>query len=711
MKPTGRGLPPAVFIYNQPVTRRLRDLFLSLPGRMVLSFVLLACVAALTVGVPAIVLARQELERHAWNQLNNEQVAARALFDAHQRSLSNLTRLAAQRPTLNRLLEGEAQADLPAYLEELRASSDVDAMLICDASGAARVSTGRLLSSTVCQNGAGSVISLAGNPSPEVWMVAVETMTSGSDRIAAGILMDRDFLREMRRHTGLEYLLYANGEAAVSSLRLGPEAESGVQVLPANDLPSLAGASAFAIRSSGSPYYAARFPLGAQGVEALAALPISELNQARSRFTRLLVASIAGVIGLGTFLGILFAGRISGPLARLADSAALLRRGDLARPVSVRTQVPEVDLVGYALDDARIALKGTLDELRREKAWINHLLEAVVEGIVTMDQHGRITYFSQGAEKITGWQPESAVGRSCDEVFQPTEPGLRFSQLLPPAGQRTKVELVLRNGKQAILSITGARLFPPEAGVARIALVLRDVSDEEALHRLLGDFLANIAHEFRTPLSALTASTELLLEGLPELSRAELYELLNSVRLGLLSLQTLIDNLLEGASLETGRFRVFAHPASLDEILDEAVRTMRPLLEKYKLQLRLDVSGPLPQVHADPRRTVQVLVNLLGNASKFGPADSEILLRVTQGEGIVRVAVADCGPGISPDQQMGLFQRFTHPDASPARSQVGLGLGLSVVKAIVEAQGGQVGAGNRPGGGAEFWFTLVEAKE
>jgi signal transduction histidine kinase len=239
-----------------------------------------------------------------------------------------------------------------------------------------------------------------------------------------------------------------------------------------------------------------------------------------------------------------------------------------------------------------------------------------------------------------------------------------------------------------------------------VALVFRDVSEEEAIHRLMGHFMANIAHEFRTPLSALAASIELLLDQSPDLSPAELQELLNTLHLGILGLQTLVGNLLESASIEAGRFRVNPRPSDLGKIIAEAIRTMQPLLDKRGQRLVVELPAAIPVVRADSRRTVQVLVNLLSNASKYGPDDTEITIGATLRDGWARITVADRGPGIPPEYRKDVFRRFVYPDTDGDKTQYGAGLGLSVVKAVVEAQGGQVGLEDRTAGGSIFWFTL-----
>jgi len=199
---------------------------------------------------------------------------------------------------------------------------------------------------------------------------------------------------------------------------------------------------------------------------------------------------------------------------------------------------------------------------------------------------------------------------------------------------------------------------------------------------------------------------ELLMDQAPDLSMAELEELLNSVHLGVLGLQTLIDNLLESASIEAGRFRVYPRTSSVTEIIAEAIRVMQPLLDKHGQRLVVGLPAAIPMVQADPRRTVQVMVNLLSNASRYGPDDVEIEIGAAVLGDWVRVTVADTGPGVPPEYRGELFRRFVYPDTGNDRAQVGAGLGLSVVKAVVEAHGGEVGIEDRPGGGSVFWFTL-----
>lgn len=278
----------------------------------------------------------------------------------------------------------------------------------------------------------------------------------------------------------------------------------------------------------------------------------------------------------------------------------------------------------------------------------------------------------------------------------------------------------------AATAMRGGDLSSPivfDTGVREVALVgqsleaaredLQSTLAELRREKALTDhFLANVSHEFRTPLTAVAASVELLIDQAAELSPAELHELLNTLHLGVLNLHKLVDNLLESANIEAGRFRVYPRPASLGEIIADAAATMQPLLDRHSQRLVVELPAAIPVVMADPRRAVQVLVNLLSNASNAqrGLNDSQITINAApEADGqTVRVLVADQGPGIPAAQRAALLQGRRFAGAGGAAPS-GFGLGLSVVKAIVEGHGGRWGIDDRPGGGAVVWFTLMKS--
>lgn len=675
----------------------------SLSTQLILSFTALVVLTALAVGLPAIWLIRSQMEAQAWAQVSQGVQAAAALYAAQQGELAGLATLTAERPSLRALLDQSQEAALRDYLDTLRAGAGLDLVAVCRASGDLITAAGGLddaAAPPICQTPAGSVtVTTVGSDTPAVWLLAGQGIAAGEgSSVVVGRRLNGAYAEQMRAQTGLDYTLLV-GETRAATTLDGDEPRAVA-----------AGEGRATFFWAGQPFYAYRTilaaPAGAPPVRAEVALAVANVAATQQRLLRVLLASIGVAAALGLVLAVLLARRIGRPLADLARAAAAMSGGDFSQALVLDANVREVALVGQALESARSDLQRTLVELRREKAWTDHLLDAIVEGIVTLDHQGRVTFFSHGAERITGWSRDQVTGHSCDEVFHTVSPEPPFSAQIPLPGSRRKVQIQLPDGRQMVLAVSGAQLLPPEAGDARVALVFRDISEEEAVHRLTSHFLANVSHEFRTPLSAVAASVELLIDQAAELSPDELQSLLTSLHLGVLNLQTLVDNLLESASIEAGRFRVYPRPTPLHEIIAEAVATMQPLLDRHGQRLVVELPAAMPAVLADPRRIVQVLTNLLSNASKYGPVDAEITLAVSAADGWARVSVADQGPGIPAEQRRDLFRRFVTPAGQDSRSQAGFGLGLSVVKAITEAHGGQVGVDDRLDGATVFWFTL-----
>jgi len=219
------------------------------------------------------------------------------------------------------------------------------------------------------------------------------------------------------------------------------------------------------------------------------------------------------------------------------------------------------------------------------------------------------------------------------------------------------------------------------------------------------NFLANVAHEFRTPLSGIAATTELLVDEVNDLTPDEIRELVETINLSTLHLQTLVDNILESTTIEAGCFQVHRRPVNLESIVKGAADLMSPLLRRRNQHLAYTGPVVLPVVWADANRLTQVLVNLLSNASKFSPMDGRIELNILQDPEWMTISVLDSGPGLPTERFADLFKRFVTANQSHD-TQYGIGLGLSVVKSIVEMHGGQVGAENLPTGGAKVWFTI-----
>jgi two-component system sensor histidine kinase KdpD len=218
--------------------------------------------------------------------------------------------------------------------------------------------------------------------------------------------------------------------------------------------------------------------------------------------------------------------------------------------------------------------------------------------------------------------------------------------------------------------------------------------------------LATVAHELRGPLTALATSSELLAEDFLQLDPAQVKSMLGAMHRRTLWLQGLVENLLCAATIREGRLQLHRQSLSLSDLLADVEAVVGPLLAQRGQRLRVRFGQGVPEVLGDSRRLSQVLVNLILNASKFGLANTPIDLTISGRGDTVRISIADRGPGVSLASTHRLFEPYYRDPASAGSGKDGVGLGLSIVKSIVEAHGGLVGVESRPGGGARFWFTV-----
>lgn len=661
----------------------------------------------IAIGLPVILLISQQSSSHAQLLLDQAVVASRAFLKREEADLQSLALLISQRPTLIRLLDEQDFSSLESYLETLREGANVDLILVC--LGGKEVTELDADQAELCRLDSQSGYHALASGGAMYLYATADLSSSGQPlhHVLIGKHVSA-ILRDLQKETGLLYFLLWQDQAVYASdpaLEVSPDLAAGLlQGSNGNPNRSLEQRS-FRINEH-------RYILSSQEIapslplNLISALNVDDQIAVQQSLSTSLIFGLFFIVLIASGLGIWLSQRISRPIVRLANAAAEFRQGNLDAPILIQSPVWEIDQLTNTLEDGRIALRHSLQQLQAEKAWIEHLLNSIVEGMLTLDNENRITFASAGLSKITGSEPDQLLGQQIDDIFLPLEGEVTFSSQLPALGQQRRVSVKLKDGQERLLSISKSKLIPPEASNSNRALVIRDVSNEEYIHRLLGDFMANITHEFRTPLAALEASSELLLDNLHSLSQEEIEELLVSLNLGIINLQTLIDNLIEAASIEAGRFKVSLQPVAFERILTEAVGIVQPLVDKYSLKL---ICQPVEEpviVMADQRRTVQALVNLLSNAVKHSPENGTIQVRHAVREQQLRVEVVDEGSGVPVGQRGNLFRRFAHLEIANERARQGAGLGLSVVKEIVEAQQGEVGITEQPEGGTSFWFTL-----
>jgi signal transduction histidine kinase len=251
------------------------------------------------------------------------------------------------------------------------------------------------------------------------------------------------------------------------------------------------------------------------------------------------------------------------------------------------------------------------------------------------------------------------------------------------------------------------RLLGGENDTFGTTISLRDVTDRRRAEQRRLDFYSMIAHDLRSPMNAITLRAELMLRGkhgdLPSGAIADLRKVQENVH----SLIRMINDFLDLARLEATDYKLVQETLDLSEVASACIDELRPLSEAAGLKIETDWPRQGVPVVGDERRLAQVLSNLLGNAIKFTPPGGKVRIRMLRDKDEATVIVEDTGTGIAPDQLERIFGRYVRGGGNGA----GSGLGLLIVKEIVEAHGGTVGVDSTVGEGSRFWFRLALAPE
>jgi signal transduction histidine kinase len=422
-------------------------------------------------------------------------------------------------------------------------------------------------------------------------------------------------------------------------------------------------------------------------------IPTLPARASRQRLVERLSMLALVIGGLAAIGSVLIARHIALPLTRLTESADRLGGGDLTTPVSTAGSA-EIGRLGASMEDMRRRLRRLTLDLEAQKADARAIVDGIVEGVYVVDRERRVVQMNAQAESLLGVSAKTAIGKFCGDVLNPEDVGgarpceencpilhARFR-----GDARATERLVAADGRRRTVIVSSS-----VSGGDRQVQLLRDETEVEAARRLRDAVLANISHEFKTPLAAQLASLEVLVDRFAELGPEEARKLIVSSQRGALRLNQLIDNLLESVRIEAGRLVLRNQSVRLDEVVEEAVEMIRPLTDQRGQTIEVALPHPLPAVAGDAPRLVQVFVNLLANAGKFAPDRTTIRVGGNVDAASVTLFVEDEGPGWSDDVEPRIFEPFVRSTSEEPDSS-GVGLGLYIAKAIVERHGGRIDA-------------------
>ena len=437
-----------------------------------------------------------------------------------------------------------------------------------------------------------------------------------------------------------------------------------------------------------------------------AALPMTAIAQALRGLYLKIALGAAGIALLVTVLSLILARRLSLPLEDLKRGARRFAKGDLSR----KLPIPDTDELGSlaeALNHMAEQLEDQIRTLKGQQQEQEAILSSMMEGVMAVDPEGKLITLNRAGARMLGVSAEAVQGMSIQEVVK--DPELHWFLTRNFSEKSIEGEVTLKTDGQRIMQVLGTSLRDSADMAMGTLIVFHDVTHLRRLESTRRDFVANVSHELKTPITSIKGFVETLLAGaLKEPENAENF--LRIIAKQTDRLNEIIEDLLSLSRIEQDaeRGQIFLTSQKIKGILREAVQVCEAKAAGKDVALQLDCPEDLRAAINAPLLE-QALVNLIDNAIKYSGAGSMVQIEAERVEGKVVIRVKDQGLGIPKEHLGRIFERFYRVDASRNRKAGGTGLGLAIVKHIAQAHGGKVTLESTPGQGSTFAFIIPQS--
>ncbi|MDY6834069.1 MAG: ATP-binding protein [Chloroflexota bacterium] len=423
---------------------------------------------------------------------------------------------------------------------------------------------------------------------------------------------------------------------------------------------------------------------------------LSDIDDSLRRIYQTLALGGIIVVGVALLLAIQISRITVEPIRKLTQSSKRMAEGDLDQQIKTTTD-DEVGELGLAFNQMAARIKNMLEEITSERDRMTILLAHIGDALFVAGKNGKVTMTNQAAEDFFGLSREEMVGRTLIEIVRDHEIDVLLQQCLNTREQQYSLVELRSLGKYFAVTVT------PLRGKTDCLVVLRDVTEQRRTEIVRRDFISNISHELRTPITSMVALAETLQDGAME-DHSVARSFLEKMVIEMDKLNQMVEELGELSRIESGIAPLRKSSIDITEVIVRVVARLEAQAERAGISLAMDLQKDLPQIVADTDRLEQVMVNLLHNAIKFTSPGGKVTVMAKQRERDLMISVSDTGCGVPATDLSRIFERFYKADKS--RSGGGTGLGLAISKHLVQAHGGEIWVESIEGKGSTFSFYL-----
>lgn len=432
------------------------------------------------------------------------------------------------------------------------------------------------------------------------------------------------------------------------------------------------------------------------------AVPWDEIEASRNYIRKIIISSTLAALILMVMVSSAFTANLVVPLQEMTRVARDMAEGKMDVVINV-TSDDEIGELGKGLNYMSVRLHDTISQITEERNKVKAILTSMTDGVIAIDRKGSILLINPAIEKLFHISHENSLGKGLIEVVRNFDLEKLLHQALESETGSTR-ELHLFVPDMKTFRISTAPLTNESGAVGAVA-VLRDITAFRQVEIMKTDFVANVSHELKTPLTSIKGFVETLLDGaLDEQETAKHFlEIINDETD---RLNRLINDLLSLSRIEAKQRELNRVSLDLEKLINETVSILSPQASEKDLAINVNIKHPLQAVEADEDMIGQVLINLIDNAVKYTHQGGEVNISAETQKDQVKVAVSDTGIGIPIESIPRLFERFYRVDKARSREMGGTGLGLAIVKHILELHNGKIEVESIVGKGSMFTFYL-----
>lgn len=426
------------------------------------------------------------------------------------------------------------------------------------------------------------------------------------------------------------------------------------------------------------------------------ARPLVEVEKAAETFRHSLMLTILPVLIFSILLAFFFVAKIILPVRKMAAFTEKVSRGERRGTLRIGSD-DEIGELARNINQMVGVLEEKITQETEEKGILTAAFESMVEGLVVLDNRQRIERVNRALLEMIGYPVETLLNKTPLEAFRNAELHQaleRFDQTREPV----LVEITISQERIMIMEVSISAIQKLPLAQRKTVLVFHDVTKLKQLEKMRIDFVANVSHEIKTPLTNIIGFVETLQEGSLEDQKTS-QRFLSTIRDNALRLNRLVNDLLALSNIELGETKLHLEAVNLKEVLESILTMTEARVEEKRLRLVQNIPADLPLIRADRDRLSQILINILDNAFKFTPEGGSIAIETAREEREVMIRVTDSGIGIPQNEIPKLGQRFYRVDKARSRQLGGTGLGLSIVKHLMAAHGARMQIESTPGKG------------